>query len=386
MNLMGLSAPNYQLWLQGMAQPGRTRTLDVDVLDRTGKVLSTLTQKITDGSVVCDRQAEVTRVLTMTMLDPSHALDFDADNPADGALYADRQLRVTEWHRVETLGFAVSAVVFVGPVVKFSRSGATVNIEAHGRERYAMGQFRHPLTVKKKTLKVSAIKTILRRPGEDTFDFPNATAKMPKRISYGRAGVPWTSAKKIGDGMDRQLFYTGEGMCTLRSHPKTAVFTFATGKGGLVLADPEVTSTIEDLKNVVTVYGRKPKGKHKHRVSATATAPATNALRPGALGQNSGAKYLYTELTNGGLRTRAACKKKAERILSDKLRATTEVQFECVPVPHLEVGDICRLTTDAGTWTFRLDKFTLPLSTDGTPTMTVGYLKRRYPNKKAIRG
>src|SRR5690606_33235533 len=71
-----------------------TRKIEVEVLNLDGKRLSTISSQLLDGQVNVDLDADVSRSLTLSFLDPAHALNFDTDSPDDGAVYADRMLRV----------------------------------------------------------------------------------------------------------------------------------------------------------------------------------------------------------------------------------------------------------------------------------------------------
>jgi hypothetical protein len=62
------------------------------------------------------------------------------------------------------------------------------------------------------------------------------------------------------------------------------------------------------------------------------------------------------------------------------------VTFDSLPIPHLDEHDLVRVETPKGdVVTFRLQQFTLPLTTEGAPPMTVGYLRKTVPNRKRIR-
>lgn len=75
--------------------------IEVQILDRDEKVIGSLTlpaSKIIDGEVQVDSTADVSRSLRLHLLDDNHKLHFDADSPAEGALFGDRFIRV--WYQV----------------------------------------------------------------------------------------------------------------------------------------------------------------------------------------------------------------------------------------------------------------------------------------------
>lgn len=388
MQHLGLTRAELRIYHRTLRYP-HTLRIRVAVLNLEGEQLASISPRVLDGQIVVDRRGPVKRVLTMTFLDPKHALNFDSDSPDDGALYRDRMLRVYYSVRVPDLGKHVTAVPFTGPVVKFSRQGATVTVEAHSKERQAMGNLWRPLTLKKGTPKVDAIQTIMERTGETEFRFPSLKSRLPKTRSLGRMAKPWNAARRIARSMDRQLFYDGRGTLHLRQMPSKVGFTFNAGPQGEVVGEPSITVDMDGFKNKILMVGGKPKGA-KHRVRGHATAPDRHPLSPVKLGRNGEPYYEVERRENDHLRSKKECHRRAERILEDRLRASVDVAFDSVPIPHLDEGDLVRLRTVDGTVVeFRLDRFVLPLTTpaeggDG-PTMTVGYLKRRYPNRRAIR-
>src|SRR5690606_36310250 len=115
------------------------RRVRVSVQNLNGETLSTLTNRILDGQVTGDLSADVTRTLTMSILDPNHSLNFDTDSPDDGALFMDRMLKVHYAVRVDELSRWVSVPVFTGPITRLDRKGDVVDVEAQGKEALAMG-------------------------------------------------------------------------------------------------------------------------------------------------------------------------------------------------------------------------------------------------------
>lgn len=365
-----------------------TRSVEVEVLNLDGQEVARLAPRLLDGQVTVDLDAEVTRTLTLSLLDPNHKLDFDSDSPDDGALYADRMLRVTYTVRVPGVGL-VDCVVFTGPIIKLDRNADVVSVEAHGKERMALGELWRPLNIKKGTKKTEAVRTILERTGERRFAFPDLKTRIPTRRSLDRFTPGWTHARKIAESMNLQLYYPGNGVCVLRDWPSKVMYTFSTGNGGDVLSDIAISNNMDDFKNVVLAVGAKPKGS-KHRVRYAAVA--SGILAPGRMGRNGQPRYMVEQIEDDNLRSVAECKRRAERVLEDRLAQMVEVTFDALPIPHLDPGDKVRVKTtgdgggqDGDVVTFRLRRFTIPLGTDGDPVMSVGYLKKTYPNRRAIR-
>jgi hypothetical protein len=326
-----------------------------------------LTSHLIDGQVNVDNTADVTRSATLTLLDQNRSLSFDSYAPADVALFLDRMLRITYdvW-----VGDAWQAVpVFTGPITKLGRDGDTINVEAQGKETLALADCWRPLTIRKGTRKTTAIVTILsERAGEDQFHVPDLPSRLPKAISLTRESIPWKVARSLARGMNRHLYYDGAGSCRLRTYPGTVNYTFT----GDTITAPLQIDYSGDIYNTVWINGGTPKGAKKP-ITYAASAPAAHPLSPWKLGRNGVPRHLVLVETDDSIRSRADAKELGDRRLADALRQQVEASFSAVPIPHLDPNDLIRAVTDEATVTFRLTKFTLPLTTSSS--MTVGYLR-----------
>lgn len=381
---LGLTATERGAYERAL-RSSHVRRIDVDVLTLDGEVLSKIDPVLLGGQVNVDLDAEVTRSASLQFLDPRHALNFDTDSPDDGALYADRMIRVRYGIHVEELGRWVWCPVFVGPVTKLSRAGDVVQVEAQGKEALVRGAIWRPLTLKKGAKVTDAIRTLMRdRGGETRFDFPDLSQRLPKARSLDRLVEIWATARSLARGVNRQLFYDGAGRLVLRAFPGSVVYTFTSGTGGDVLSGLNVSYELGDVKNVVEVKGQPPKGK-KERVRGVAVAPGAHPLNPARLGRKDAPRYLVESVEDSSIRTDKAARERAEAILEDRLREVVEVTFDSLPIPHLDPGDLVRVKTDELAVTFRVRQFSIPLSSDGAPVMPVGYLKKTTPNRRRIR-
>lgn len=345
----------------------------VEVLDLAGEPTGQrLTPRVLDGAVQCDSTAEVSRSATLTFLDPERQLAFDSNSPADGALYADRMLRV--WYDVRRPGGQwIGTPVITGPLVKFVRNGATVDVEVHSKERLAMGAAWRTKTYKKNTPKRDVIEDVMRKEGERDFALDNITAKMPADKSLVPETVPWAFVRDVARSSGLDLYYDGMGRLRLRRSPESSVWTFKSGDGGTVMTQPKVTFDIGSLKNAVRVVGKKPAGA-KTKVRATAVAPSGHPLSPFRLGRNGEGRYLAEFIDDASIGSTAEAKRVAQQRLAALLLMLVTVEFDSLVVPHLDLGDVATLRTDDFTLTFRLTRFTIPLTASGT--MAVGYNKQ----------
>lgn len=351
--------------------------LEVDLLNLAGDHVSTVSNKVLDGQVDVDADADVTRSCTVTFLDPSHSLQLDSDSPDDGALHADRMLRVRYSVLVPDLGRRVDVPVFTGPIVAFDRDGDKVRVQALGKEALAKRTAWRPLTLKKGMQKDEAIRTILTaRYGEDWFDFPAAnTSRLPAAVSLGRMGIGWDLCMRFAASISRQLYYDGAGRCRLRVRPAAAGFTFRAGHptDSNITTPLQVSHDFTELKNAVWVRGGKPKGA-KRAVSAFVAAPTGHPLSPTRLGRNGVASYSVEEIDNDHLRSLKECRAAATRRLNELLLEEVGVTFDSFPIPHLDPFDVVKVQTPDFVANIRIRRFSLPLTVGGA--MSVGYISR----------
>ena len=355
------------------------RRIQILILDMAQNVLSTVSHRLLDGQVVVDADADVTRSASLTLLDPTHTLNFDTDSPDDGALFLDRMVRINYCVHVPALARWVEVPVFTGPVTSLERDGAQVQIEAQGKESIARQAVWNPYTKPKGAVVVDVIKDLMqRRAGENRFDLPTGTARLTKPVTLPREAIVWDEAKKLASY--RGLWYDGRGWLRMQDTSASPVFTFKTGDGGLVLTRPKVSFSTDDVKNVVSVTGGIPKGS-KTAVRAVAHAPTTHPLNHGRLGRNGVPRYMVEFVEDDTLTTTAQAQARADAILAPLLLETVQVQFDSMPVPHLEPHDVVSLRTDNFSANFRLRQFTIPLVT-GSP-MPVGYVRKLTPKRRS---
>jgi hypothetical protein len=389
---VGLTGADYRAFLDALADP-HSISIDVAVLTLDGDELSRISPEIIDGQVDVDAEADVTRVLTATLLDRTHSLQIDSESPDDGALYADRMLQVVYSVLVPALNDRVDVEVFTGPIVAFERTGAQVQVTAHGKEELALGWIWRPLNVKKGARKTDAIRKIMGAgAGETRFDIPDLATRIPKGISLGRSAQPWPRCRAIARSLNRQLFYDGSGVCRLRIRPRRPVATFRSGdpRRANITSPVTVSHDFTEIKNTVWFRGGKPKG-HKKAVEYAAVAPKKHPLSPIRLGRTNSdgdnvPRYLVHEASNDHVRSKAEAKKRAQALLDDMLLEVLGVQFTAVPFPHLDPLDVVRVETDDFAANIRVRQFSLPLALSEGTGMTVGYIDRvSRPAKHRIR-
>lgn len=377
---LGLTNAERALYEEALRSPHRRR-IDLTVQDLAGNALAPISHMLLDGQVIVDAGAEVTRSASLTLHDPTSTLNFDTDSPDDGALYLDRAIQIEYCVYVEALSRWVEVPVFTGPITKLSRDGGSVSLELQGKETLAMGAVWNPYTAYKGGLMVSRVRDLMqKRAGETKFDFPNDAARIAQTVTLPRDAVVWDEAKKMTGS--RGLWYDGRGWLRMQSYSTSPVYVFRDKDGGDVLTRPSVSFTTDDVKNVVEVLGAIPKGK-KTNIRAVAHAPASHPMNHGRLGRNGVPRYMVEFVQDDNITTQKRAQEVANAMLAPRLLETVEVQFDAMPIPHLEPWDVVAIRTDEFSTDFRLRQFTIPL-TSGSP-MPVGYLKKLTPNRGKVR-
>lgn len=353
----------------------------IGVLNLSGAEISDVTDRLLDGQVNFDSTGEATRQLSLTLDDPGRKLSLDSSSPDDGALYADRMIRVEYDVYTPSLGRWVEVPLFTGPITAMNRNGSQVELTCLGKEHLAGGQAWRPLNIGPGTNVVTAIKTILReRAGETLFAFPTSRARVPKPgVSLGAMSSPWAAAVGLAKSIGCQLYYDGAGVCRLRGNPRTSVFTF---NGDSVLTDPAVTYDLSSIINTVLVKGKKA-AKAKQAVTATAIADRSHPMSPYAIGRNGEPRHYVELVENDKIRSNAQARAIANSTLRDRLLEGVTCDFDALPQPHLEPLDIVRLNVPGAAVTFVLHRASIPLVHSGV--MSVGTNRRVTPNRSRIR-
>lgn len=349
------------------------------VLDLDHNYISTVSDRLMDGSVSIDSTAAITRSMGLTLLDPNRVLAMDSDSPAEGAFFYDRMIKVVVTIATPDQSWWVDIPTFVGPVRKLNRSGAVVQLECQGKEILASGGSWKRKTYKKGARSTSVIRDILRNIcGETKLDIPNKTHRIKSNVSVGPSNPPWIAAKKVAAAMGYQLFYDGRGYAVLRRKTAAVVLDY---DGSNTTETPKFSYNQDTLINVVQVIGKKPKGA-KRRVSYTAYAPTTHPLSGQKLRRGGVNQFKPLVIENNSIGSTAGCKNIAKRELARGLLQSMDATWRGVTYYHLEEDDIVRVATGENVALVRVKKMTIPLLPGDS---AFGYLKDIRPNKKAIR-
>jgi hypothetical protein len=340
----------------------------VRLLDLDHNYREDLTAQFMEGNVSIDVDADVTRGLDVTFLDPQKQISIDPDSPSPTSIYVAQMLSVVMVYLSPTRDFLVNVPVFTGPIDSVDRDDVFLQVKCLGKESLSIQNLWSGKTYAKGQRKTDVIRSIFRDLiGETKLDLINDPATLPNDLKLNRDDAPFMKAKDLAGSMGYQLFYDGRGVARMRKRNNNVVFTL--DKTWLT-DQPQASYDLQETINAVDVKGHKPK-KGKDAPRAKAIADYNHPLSPWRLGRAGVPRYLWTEVEDDSLRSDAECAEVANRILKRGLLAGVEVQAEGIPHPQLEEEDIIHYATDHFNATAMLKKFTIPL--EAGENSTYGY-------------
>lgn len=374
--------------------------VNVQLLDLSHRYIGDVTRRLLSGQVSIDTDAEdYTRTLTMDLLDPKQELHLDGDAPEDGSIFYTRMFKVIYSVLSPDFSDRFDIPIFCGPLTKANRNGPVLSIEAGGKDKLSMSSVWKTHNYKKGLQKEKVIKSILMNIGGEAakyIDIVNrkSNPKLGSKFTVNRNTTAFKAAKKLARGMGgAQLFYDGRGVARCRDLPGTTAHTFTDNKD--ILTYPQVTYDIDSVINAVDVTGGTPKGKKgkekkkddkkkkEKKFHYRAVAARNHALSPWNMGRNGKPRYLPEYIEDSSIRTKKGVRNLARKRLRSALIESVDVQFDSLPIPYLEEGDLLRINSIRWSGSFRLKKMTIPLTANGVST--IGYLRRVSPKAGQIR-
>jgi len=373
---LGLRAAQVAKVLDALGETHKTR-VRVEIRDRDEKVVGSLTapsQDVRSGEVQIDTSADVTRQLSLIVLDPSRKLKLVPNSPAEAAIFADNFVSVRRGIFVEALDDWVDIPVFWGPVTRLERAGEEVRVEALGKESL----LREPHLIWK-TMRfrkghkiVNAIREVLEACGETRFALPNLSGTLHHHVSIAKHQQAWNVVNRFAESLDRQIFYDGLGRARLRRVPQNNVsYVFKVGQ--TVVSEPQFTYDVSSVRNVVQVIGAKRQGKHPHHIHHIAKAAKHHPLSGQSLARNGKPRWMVEIVENEHIKRGPRAKRIAERMLQHLLAIEVTADFDALPVPMVEERDLLAVRGDDWRVEFHLTKATIPLGPEAP--MSIGLLK-----------
>lgn len=331
----------------------------VRLLDLDHNYREDLTQQFMEGNVSIDADADVTRGLDVTFLDPQRSINIDPDSPSPTSIFVAQMLQAIMVYQPPLRNYQVAVPVFTGPIDAVDRDDVFLQVKCLGKESLSISNLWSGRTYQKGQRKIDVIRNIFNTLiGETKLDLDNsAQGNLPNDMKLNRDDAPFLKAKDLAGSMGYQLYYDGRGIARMRKRSNQVVLTL--DKTWLT-DQPQVSYDLSTTINAVEVRGKKPK-KNKDAPKARAIADYNHPLSPWRLGRAGVPRYLWTEVEDDSLRSDAECAEVANRILKRGLLGGVEVQAEGIPHPQLEEEDCLTYVTDSFRATALLKKFTIPL-------------------------
>lgn len=381
---LGLKRSEYKEYL-ALLKSNHCLHVRVQMLNLSHGYIGDISNRLMDGQVNIDADAEITRSLEVDFFDPNGSLRIAPEDPDEGAVYMDRMVRVIYCIAPPDKSKWFEVPVFCGPITKVNRDDVIVKIEAQGKETLAQNDVWKTHTYKKGLTKSTVIRRILvQMAGERKLTIADSSSRLPRNLSVGANTSPWKSARRLASGLSMQLFYDGRGVARLRKRPTRRLFTFDESN---ILTKPQISYDASNAKNAILVIGAKPKGSKK-RIRVRRVAPRAHPLSPWSIGRKNAdgdfvPRYLPLVIEDSGIRSKKHAKSVAAKRLRSELIEAVEATFDCLPAPHLEPLDVFHIQTSEFASDARLRKMTIPLTADGVGS--IGVLKRTTPRRKHFR-
>ncbi|PXY33548.1 hypothetical protein BAY59_10725 [Prauserella coralliicola] len=353
---LGLSAADQTAFEATLRSSHRIRTT-ARIHDRDERVIHTFQGSILSGGVQVDMSQTTSnlgfangnssggpvRTLDMTILLPRKDQAWLPDVPSTEAAFADNFVSVEYGVFVEGLSAGpgwVDVPIFWGPLTGLQQDGAQVTIRGSGKEVLALDPVLlwSPLTVKKGTLRTTAIRRVLEAMGERRFDFPHHSSKMLNTWSLDRHAEAWVMASSIARWGNWQLFYDGRGRARIRPYPQNRIWLFKSGDEGTLVSKPKISYNIGATRNVVEVTGSPPSGTTQ-QIRTESRPSADHPLSPWSLRRNGVRRNMVHVESGAQVNNRAEAQALGDRLLGEMITATVQVEFDSLVIPHLEEGD-----------------------------------------------
>lgn len=381
---LGLSSADMKLFETSLIT-GYNLKIVVQILDLNHRYISDVSTMLIDGQVnytysdvLTDSTAATPATNTsasMTLLDPDNLVGFDTSSPSDNALYADRMIRIVYCVYSDLLPKWVDVPIFCGPVVKVSRDDVILSVECQGKESLVS----EPTlawtakTFKKGSKGTTAIRDLMStKAGETKFDFPEFSYTLGRDYVMAGETIMWTLAREMA-GTTRQLFYDGRGVLRLRETSTRPVSTFDENH---VTSVPRLDYDHSGIRNGVRVIGSV------NTLRAYRYLPTSNPSSPTSLGRNGVKRYMMILIEDSTLTTQSTVNAAAQKVIDAQDTVNVGFEFDCLPMPHLEPGDVFRLSTPTTSIVLRNREGSIPLRAG---TQSMGSIKKLSINRARLR-
>ena len=382
---IGLSSADLKLFQKSLySPPGYNLKITVQILDLNHTYLGDVSSRLIGGQVNKSFWDIVTSGATLELLDPDNQVGFDTTNPSEGALYADRMVRIVYSVFSTFLPRWVDVPIFCGPVIKADRNGAILSVECQGKESlYVAPQMTWASKTYKKGEKlVSALRDLLGNIGGETkFDLPEWARTLKKDYSLTTETPTWDMVRKlVGSRLVQQAFYDGRGYFRLRECPTIPIFTFSED---VMTSVPKLAFESAEIRNTVRVKGATTS---TGQIIANAELSASDANSSTSLGRKVGSvvkkRRLVEVVEDTDLNTKTEAQKEANDTLDSLDLQNITFDFDSFVIPHLEPGDVFTIGTRSFGRNLRAKEFSIPLKAGAQSN---GTYRRLVPTQRTKR-
>lgn len=353
----------------------------VIMMDTDHAILDYLTDRLIDGTVDIDAEGDVTRSLSMTLMDPDHDLNLDTFKHANGKPYYTTMFRISYDIKKFTDVDYVNVPIFTGPITSLDRDGGLLNIECASKEIMASEGLWSGRSWLAGTRKREVIKNGMQELfGENFFDMDQIASDLGHDWSLKRGDDAWERFQNLAKNMSCQLYYTGKGELRLRKRNLDPVFTFTEQ---WLTSIPHVGYDLESVRNAVRVTGGRNVGDSANYWFSV-TAQDSHPLSPYSLRRNGVRRYLPVFIEDDSLKTIGETQEAAFTELHKGLVKSSNVEFAALVNPLLEEGDMISIWGGGYFGKTEFAEASIPLA--GDAEMSVGFMSEsKSPSKKRLR-
>lgn len=355
----------------------------IHLLDTNGWVLRDISDRLIDGQVDMDAAAEITRSADLTLLDLDYSLGLDSPNSMIGGTYINRMVRI--YYGVAPLGSDafMNIPIFTGPIVNLNRAGATVKVQAQGKEVLSSAGiwtgWTWPAGWNRSMIVLNALRDVF--VGEPWFNFDYLDACIGSNWSIEIGDSLWAKLRGLMEDVGYQIFYDGWGYLRARRKPSgypSFIFT-----GDWVTNKPEVEYDQENLINFVRVEGGTPEGAATPLVY-TVSAPSWHPFSPWAMAIWGKPRILSVNIQDDSLLNVNDIVTVGNQALNEGLANNVDVSFNSFVVPVFEEYDCYGYNVDGVVGQTNVSKISIPLV--GDAEMSMGYLSATSAAKTMVNG
>jgi hypothetical protein len=329
-------------------------------------VIGTL-NTVTAGTVTLDAKAQSRGRLDLTVIDDG-TLHLVPTTSGDMLAPYGRELRVSRGVRYPDLTTElVSLGVFRIDDTNIEDTDSGLQIQVSGMDRSARvsdARFEAPYQIAAGTNLATAILALIQPVLPDLVTSFVATAVTTPAVFAEEEGDRWELAQKLASDAGLRLYFDGDGTLVLDVDSSGApVVTIAEGPGGVLLSAAR-RWTSQGAFNRVIATGESTGIGTPVRGVATDTNPLSPTYYFGPFGPRP--RFYRSQF----IVTAQQALDAATAMLSKELGTTQTVSFGSLVLPHLEPGDVARVTRSrAGINEDNiLDSLVIPLTYDGSMT------------------